>query len=135
MRGPHAPRPAAYPVRRRWRDYATPAGARPVKELIDDLNDQDAEKVAAAMKDARKHGLNVARHLRGPIYEVRASGKDEDYRILFATEGGRGQILLALVALSKRARKTPKRLIELAEQRLRDWRDRGLERRQVRRRL
>lgn len=117
-------------MRRRWRDYATVGGNRPVKEFMDALSDEDAEEVTAAMKDVRKHGLGVARHVRGSIYEVRASGMDADYRILFAEEGGHGEILLALVALSKRTQKTPKRFIDLADQRLRDWRERG---RQLRR--
>jgi len=58
--------------RRRWRDYRTAAGRRPVKEFIAELSDTDAAAVAAAMKDVEESGLSVARHLRGEIYEVRA---------------------------------------------------------------
>ena len=32
----------ARPVRRRWRDYKTPAGRSPVEKFIDDLSDDDA---------------------------------------------------------------------------------------------
>ena len=38
-------------VRRRWRDYRTAGGRRPVKEFLDGLTDGDAAAIAAAMKD------------------------------------------------------------------------------------
>ena len=47
------------------------------------------------------------------------------YRILFATEGKRGQILLGLEAFRKKTQKTPPESMALAERRLRDWRARG----------
>jgi len=60
--------------RRRWRDYATPSGRRPVKAFIAELSDADAAAIAAAMKEVAVDGLQSARHLRGDIYEVRADG-------------------------------------------------------------
>jgi len=117
--------PTRQEVRRRWRDYKTAAGRRPVKEYIETLDDDDAEEVVAAMKDVALHGLRVARHLRGGIYEVRADGPGGSYRILFAEQGRRSQILLSLVAFPKKTQKTPGGEIETAERRLRDWRARG----------
>jgi phage-related protein len=110
---------------RRWRDYRTPTGRRPVKAFIDTLSDVDAAAVVAAMKDVTVEGLPVARHLRGDIYEVRADGDRASYRLLFALEGRRGTILLALEAFRKTSQKTPRRTIALAERRLGDWRSRG----------
>ncbi len=77
------------------------------------------------MAEVREEGLQVARYLRGEIYEVRADGKNATFRVLFAPEGKKGRVLLALEGFSKKARKTPPRLIELAERRLADWRTRG----------
>jgi phage-related protein len=111
--------------RRRWRDYRTAAGRRPVAEFVRALTDADAAAVAAAMKEVALEGLAAARHVRGEIYEVRADGDRVSYRILFATEGKRGQILFALEAFRKKAQKTPPGTIALAERRLRDWRTRG----------
>lgn len=54
-------------IRRRWRDYQTEMGRRPVKEFLDGLSDADAAAVAAAMKEVREQGPAVARHLRGEI--------------------------------------------------------------------
>jgi phage-related protein len=111
--------------KRWWRDYRTPAGRRPVKEFIAELDDADAEEVLAAMKDVQTNGLVAARHLRGEIYEVRAESARNNYRVLFATEGRRNRVLLALVVIPKKTQKTPAGTIDLAERRLRDWRARG----------
>jgi phage-related protein len=111
--------------RRQWRDYRTPAGRRPVKEFLDDLPDEDAAAIAAAMRDVLANGLGVARHLRGDIYEVRADADRVIYRILFATEGRYSQVFLALEGLKKKTQKTPPATIRLAERRLANWRKRG----------
>jgi phage-related protein len=111
--------------KRRWRDYRTAAGRRPIKEFIDDLPDTDAAAVVAAMREVRDVGVAAARHLRGEIYEVRADGDRQTYRILFAPEGRRSQVLLALEGFSKKTQKTPPEKIRLAERRLADWRRRG----------
>ncbi len=85
----------------------------------------DAAVIVAAMKEIALDGLVAARHLRDDIYELRADGAHVTYRILFAVEGKRGQVLLALEGFSKKTRKTPTGTIELAARRLRDWRSRA----------
>ena len=112
-------------IRRRWRDYRTAAGRRPVKDFFDALSDADAAAVVAAMKEVQELGTSAARHLRGDIYEVRADGDRQTFRILFATEGRRDQVLLSLDGFSKKTRKTPPEKIRLAERRLADWRRRA----------
>src|SRR5438046_1960243 len=112
-------------MKRRWRDYRTAAGRRPIKEFIDGLSDIDAAAVVAAMREVQELGLSAARHLRGDIYEVRAEGDRQIFRILFATEGRRAQILLSLEGFSKKTRRTPPEKIRLAERRLADWRRRA----------
>ncbi len=94
-------------------------------EFIAGLSEGDAAEVAAAMKDVVTTGLMLARHLRGEIWEVRAFSDTKGYRVLFAPEGKKGRILLALEAYSKKTPKTPDRLLQLAERRLADWRGRG----------
>lgn len=110
---------------RRWRFYRTAAGRSPVQDFLATLDLADAAAVAAAMRDVAQDGLVAARHLRGDIYEVRASGDRQAFRVLFANEGRRGQILLALEAFSKKTQRTPAPQVELAERRLADWRARG----------
>jgi phage-related protein len=111
--------------RRQWREYRTASGARPVYDFIMQLSLQDMARVKAAMKDVEREGLAAARHVRGEIYEVRADGNRQSFRILFATEGRYQQVLLSLEGFSKKTQKTPQEKIELAERRLRDWRQRG----------
>jgi phage-related protein len=116
-------------AKRRWRDYRTPSGRRPVKEFISELTDTDAAAVVAAMKDVQRHGLLAGKHIRGPIYEVLADGEKATFRVLFAPVGRRQNVLLALEAFSKKSQKTPMPKLHLAERRLSDWLGRGRPRR------
>lgn len=124
-RSMHSPNGSSRVIRRRWRDYQTRSGRRPVEEFIDKLSDPDKAVVLAEMEHVRDRGLRSARHLDGDIWEVRADGDRVIYRILFATEGSRGQILLSLEGLNKKTTRTPPSTIELAKTRLADWRRRG----------
>lgn len=112
-------------VTHRWRDYSTESGRRPIKEFLEGLDDADLASVVAAMREVRQEGLRAARHLDGPIYEVRADGKGVIYRVLFAPLGKRKQILLSLEAFKKKTQKTPADKITLAKRRLSDWERRG----------
>lgn len=115
--------------RRQWRDYRTPAGGRPVKTFLDQLSDEEAASIVAAMKEVSERGVVAARHLRQEIYEVRADSATRSFRVLLAAEGRFSHVLLALSGFEKRTQKTPPRELELAERRLRDWRARGAARR------
>ncbi len=115
----------SWPMKRWWRFYKTNVGRCPVREFLAGLTDVDAAAVAVEMSDVAREGTRAARHLRGDIYEVRADGDKHTFRILFAREGRRGQVLLALEAFSKKTRRTPKQTLELAERRLADWRGRS----------
>ena len=112
--------------KRQWRDYRTATGARPVQDFLNALSDDDLTAVAAEMKIVEQQGLARARHVRGDIYEVRANAPTQSYRVLFATEGRYQQVLLSLEGFSKKTQKTPPEKIRLAEQRLADWRRRGM---------
>lgn len=112
-------------ARRRWRDYRTASGRRPVHEFLAGLTDDEVADIVAAMKEVARLGLSAARHLDGEIYEVRASSDRQTFRILFAKEGQRGQVLLALEGFSKKQQKLPMRNLDLAKRRLADWRRRA----------
>lgn len=101
------------------------AGRSPVRDFLDDLSDEQVAAVLGAMKSVAELGLADARHLRGDVYEVRVAHRGQAFRILFAPEGRRGQILLALDGFDKTTQKLPPHLIRLAEARLLDWRSRG----------
>jgi phage-related protein len=111
--------------RRRWRFYETGSGNRPVRDFLDELPASDAAEIIAAMREVAVTGLTASRHLRGDIWEVRVTGENRAFRVLFAPEGRFGQVLLALEAFAKKTRKTPVSALEVAEKRLSDWRRRG----------
>jgi phage-related protein len=110
---------------RRWRYYRTTAGRCPVREFIDAQAPSDQAAIFAGLRDVARAGLADARHLDGDIYEVRADGDRQAFRILFATEGRRGQVLLALEGFSKKTQRTPSPKIDVARRRLSDWRARA----------
>jgi phage-related protein len=111
--------------RRQWRDYRTLGGARPVKEFLDKLTDEEVAAIAAGMREVRDRGTAAARHLRRDIYEVRTDAATRSFRLLFSCEGKYRQVLLSLSVYEKRSRKAPTQEIELAEKRLKDWRARA----------
>jgi len=111
--------------KRQWRDYQTENGARPIKDFLLALPDEDRTAILEEMEYVRKHGKSVARHLHKDIYEARAIYNTKAYRILFACEGRFNHVLLALEGFQKKTQQTPKAHIKLAEQRLADWRRRG----------
>ena len=52
---------------RRWRDYRTAAGGRPIRDFLNKLSDEAFAAVAVAMREVAAEGLPAARHLRGDI--------------------------------------------------------------------
>ncbi len=112
---------------RQWRYYRTESGARPVRDYLDSLPETDRAAILAEMEKVRQQGTWAARHVRGPIYEVRVDHDINTYRVLFAPVGRFSQVLLSLEVFPKKTPRTPPQKIALAEQRLTDWVRRGLE--------
>lgn len=113
---------------RQGRFYSTSVGRQPVREFLDGLTDEDRAAVLEEMSTVRRDGLRAARHLRGDLYEARADGIRQTFRVVFAPEGQYGQVLLALEGFSKKTQKTPPDVLTLVERRLADWRRRGRDR-------
>lgn len=113
--------------RRRWRFYRSASGREPVREQLDQLSNEDAAAVAAAMKEVRAtgRGHSDVNHLRGDIWQIEVDGKHVIYRLLFSEEGRFGQVLLALEIVNKKWQRAKQRHIQLAERRLAEWRGRG----------
>ena len=77
------------------------------------------------MREAALGGRSMARHLRGDVYELRVAVQGRAWRLLFSAEGRSHSVLLALSSFEKKTQQTPLRELELAQTRLRDWRERG----------
>jgi phage-related protein len=93
--------------KRQWRDYQTASGARPIRDFLLALPDEDRAAILVEREYVRQHGTFVARHVRQSIYEVRATYDTKVYRILFACEGRFHHVLLALNGFQKKTQQTP----------------------------
>lgn len=111
----------------RWRFFRSSAGHEPVREFLDEISDEDAARIAVSMKELRITGLAHpdVNHLRGDIWQLEVDGLRVIYRLLFAQEGRYGQVLLALEVVNKKWQKAKQRHLQIAENRLSDWRRRG----------
>jgi phage-related protein len=78
-----------------------------VREFLRSLPLGDQAEILAEMAAVSREGMAAARHLRNEIYEVRANAGVVQYRVLFAQEGHRSQVLLSLEAFTKKTQKTP----------------------------
>jgi phage-related protein len=98
------------------------------------LNGQVAADLSALPADVRArfsrivglieaHGLERVRephvkHLRGRIWEMRMSGRDGIARALYVTASGKRIVVVHV--FEKKTQKTPRREIEIAEQRTKE---------------
>jgi phage-related protein len=94
--------------KRQWRDYHTASGARPIRNFLLALPDEDRAAILEEMEYVRQHCTPVARHVRKGIYEVRAMYDTQAYHILFACEGRFHHVLLALDGFQKKTQQTPR---------------------------
>jgi phage-related protein len=96
-----------------------------VVELLDDRVTQEIEALPTDMRARfrriveliQNNGLERMRephvkHLEGPIWEMRMSGRDGISRALYLTASGRRVVVVR--AFVKRTQRTPRREIELA---------------------
>lgn len=72
-----------------------------------------------------RRGHPDANHLLGDIWQIEVRGRTAIDRLLCAEEGRYQQVLLALEVVNNKWQKAKRRHLELAEQRLADWRARG----------
>ena len=95
-------------------------GSSPVEEFIDGLTDKQAQKVAWVLKLIEDLDIIPAHYLKkltntDDIWEARIQFGGSIFRILgFENEG---QFVVLTNGFAKKTQKTPKREIELAEQR------------------
>jgi len=110
---------------RYWRLYRTASDSHVVRDYLQGLPVEDYASIRAAMKEVEERGVRSAKQIKGDIRQIEANGgHGVTYRLLFAVDGHAGQMLLGLLPFNKKTQQTPDRYIELAEDRLRDWRSR-----------
>jgi len=100
--------------------YRTAAGRCPVGEFLDSLSGKQAQKVAWVLSLIEELDCVPAKYFkkltgRGDIWEVRANVGRDTFRLLAFHDGPR--IVVLTHGFSKKSRKTPGKLLALAEQR------------------
>lgn len=111
--------------------YENPRGEKPVKEWIEELGRRaETDKRARVLLKQVFYNLsrlrvegtrapeNIVKHIDGDIYELRPG----NHRIMFF--GWNGNKFVLLHTFLKTTNETPKREIETAKRRMRDWKNR-----------
>jgi phage-related protein len=112
---------------KRWRYFTTANGRDVVREELAAQGPDAEGQLIEAMKRAKRDGLfpYEDEQIAGELRAVRVFFDGNTYRLLYAREGQRDQILLALHVINKKDKKLPLRARRLAEKRLSEWRRRG----------
>jgi phage-related protein len=102
--------------------YQMPSGRSPIADFLDSLPAREAERVVRKLNLLERLGPNLGyphvAPLRGQIWELRITGKNQQ-RVLYVALSGTRIVLLH--AFTKKQRKTPAREINTAEHRLKDF--------------
>jgi len=103
--------------------YKTAAGVSPVEEFLDTLSDAQTQKILWVMKLVRELNLVPSQYFTklvntDDIWEVRVQIGGNIFRLLGFIEGDR--LVILTNGFQKKAQKTPRRKIELAESRKRE---------------
>ena len=104
------------------RFYTTSENVAYVAEFIKAQSERAAEKLRRQLKNMEEYGSQALRYLStrkltDDIWELRVSFKNILYRLMFVIRKG---ICWFVHAFIKKSRKTPKREIETAKNRIRD---------------
>jgi len=104
--------------------YRTETGKCYVKDFLDSLSSKEAQKVVWLLKLIEELENIPGRYFKkltgtDDIWEVRVDGRDKTYRILGFFDGNK--IVVLNHAFNKKTQKIPKRDIEIAESRKRDY--------------
>lgn len=105
--------------------YESPGGRSPVEDSLDDLTDEQADRVLRDLEFLEQLGTSLgmpnARPLVGGMWELRITGRIH-HRVLYVAISGRR--ILVLHAFTKKTRKTPPQELRTAQTRLADWQGR-----------
>lgn len=103
--------------------YVSSTGANPVKDFIESLAEKQQRKLTRVISYIGEYGLTMAiphvKKLTGTVlWEIRILGQD-NIRVLYASV--QSNSILLLHGFIKKSQETPKKEIETALNRLKDW--------------
>ena len=110
--------------------YQNNDGTFPIKEFVSSLNPKMRSKVYKTIQLLKDNGNNIpypfSKHLQDGVFELRIKFSSDIVRILYFF--CKGHIVVLTNAFVKKTQKTPKKEIELALSRKRDFERRQNER-------
>jgi phage-related protein len=101
--------------------FETENGKQPVREFIKGLSREDQKEVGSdirAVQDDYPRGLPLVRKLKPELWEIRSSIKDGIIRVFYTFIDGK---IILLHAIVKKVKKTPMKEIDVAIERLKDF--------------
>jgi phage-related protein len=103
--------------------YVTRNGDEPVREFLESLDLRTQARFAWSIEQLRIRNVTarepLVRHLEEKIWELRRESRTNIYRLLYRFLPGRR--ILFLHGFQKKTQKTPRREIEIAQQRSTDF--------------
>lgn len=106
--------------------YITENGRNPVREFLDSLDTKTNSRFIWSIRELCRRNVQarepLVRHIEGKLWELRQESKSNIYRIMYIFFTGRKIILLH--GFQKKSPKTPRREIDIASSRLKDFTNR-----------
>jgi len=103
--------------------YERQDGTSPVREFLEQLDDKTQARFIWSIEQLRlrnvQAGEPLARHVEGKLWELRRASSGNLYRLLYFFFSG--QRIVFVHGFQKKTEKTPRREIEIAETRMRDF--------------
>lgn len=107
--------------------YETEGGSLPVRDFIESLSDKHQAKIVHRIDLLAETGNTLkephVKKLEGKIWELRVQASPNIYRILYFTDIGKDIVLLH--GFTKKTQKTPRKEIEIATERMKDYQRRN----------
>ena len=105
-----------------WTVKTIPAAAKEIKALAADLQDRFL-RVSGYLEEfgPARVGMPHVKRLQAGLWQMRLQGRDGIARAIYFAASGRR--LIVVRAFVKKTQSTPKREIDLAVRRMKEWRD------------
>lgn len=103
--------------------YTTADGEEPVREWLESLDQKTQTRFEWSIEQLRvrnvQAGEPLVKHLDGKLWELRRASSGDIYRLLYFFFTGRQIVFVH--GFQKKTSKTPRREIEIAEKRMKDY--------------
>lgn len=103
--------------------YTDERGNCPVEEFLDHLDAKTRARFIWSLEQLKEQNVRarepLVKHLEGKLWELRRASDGNIFRVLYFIYTGRNIVLLH--GFQKKTQKTPRREIEVAEQRMADF--------------